>query len=399
MASYLVKILTHARRGAGTTASVRIFRLTGHLATAGPFEWMRDGFPSGSTVTTRLRTDKPLGVLKELEIGHDSIGDVGTGWLLSGVTVIDESKEADTPSSKEAYFPCGRWLGESDVQGDISGPAQVVLYNANIVNRDSGDTQKSRIPRVPIKTCVTSAFAIPEVTKLKQGKRARVAKLDGYAGEDAYFISKDACLFGVSDGVSQWSDEGVDAGLFARALLEGAALSSGSMDAAFKNAQQKKVQGSATLALVKIDKEKSKCIVESVGDSRVVLVRNGHCVEQTIEQEHSFGVPFQLSSNEGRDEPKDALKYEWNIQSRDIIVCGSDGLFDNISEEHVAKIVWKEEHKTAFEKAIALCQAAFVISAQKNGETPYSKAANEALNLAFSGGKSDDITAIVCLVD
>jgi protein phosphatase PTC7 len=189
----------------------------------------------------------------------------------------------------------------------------------------------------------------------------------------------------------------VDAGLFARALTRGAALG-GTLEAAAAQARKENVQGSATMTICKVDLASAKCHSQVLGDSQVAIIRGGKVVERCVEQEHSFGVPFQLSSCEGRDQPKDCLSYEWDLQPNDHIVVGTDGLFDNLGDDDIAKVVTSPENTTVFSKAVGLCQLAFNISQSRVGDTPYSRGANEALNLAFSGGKKDDITAIVAFV-
>jgi len=425
MASYVVKFITHARRGAGTTASVRIYRLTGTDGSYGPSPWLRQGFPSGSIVSTQINTDKWLGKLTEVEVGHDSVGDAGTGWLLSGVKIKPANRSShnrdtkkqgadDDDSEEEAWFPCGKWLGESDSFNGESGPTRVVLSrlegkhppnigeesfprNKSTVDRLNHFPNASTKPAVALKSIEASAFAVPDASKLKQGVRAKVSKHSGWAGEDAYFIGPDLTVFGVADGVSEWRETGVDAGLFSRALVEGA-MRGGTMEAAAAEAQLQNVKGSSTLVICKVDMAASKCLAHVLGDSQIAVVRNGKVVSRSVEQEHSFGVPFQLSSEKGRDQPGDCLEYEWDLRSDDYLVAGTDGLFDNLADDEIARIVSSEQHPKLFHKAVALCQSAFEASQRKTGDTPYSKAASEALNLAFSGGKKDDITAIVCQV-
>ena len=59
-------------------------------------------------------------------------------------------------------------------------------------------------------------------------------------------------------------------------------------------------------------------------------------------QVHSFNCPFQLASAElwpQADSADDADVYEVDLQPGDIIVMGSDGLFDNMWDAELEKIV------------------------------------------------------------
>jgi hypothetical protein len=60
------------------------------------------------------------------------------------------------------------------------------------------------------------------------------------------------------------------------------------------------------------------------------------------QQQHSFNCPFQLASHELRpeaDAPEDADLYEVELMPGDILVVGSDGLFDNMWDDQLESIV------------------------------------------------------------
>lgn len=392
----LFRIVTQARRGAGTTASVRVHHLKDRYgSTVGPFPWIRDqDFSPSSTVLQEvvlpLNSSLDCLALSELCIGHDSMGDAGTGWMLHGVGV----SALPRAPSEEVWFPHRSevWLGESDTQDGHSGPPQVVLTSAAVAN-DTLPSGASALHAIEL-----GAFAIPEASKIRRlGKRGRVTSKEGWAGEDAYFINPQARSFGVADGVSQWAEVGIDAGLFARELIRGAAEVP-TLEHAFEFAKASGLRGSSTLAICKVDLHRAECRCETIGDSQVLLVhRTGRVGKRTLAQEHAFGVPFQLDSDENKDRPGDGLHFTWGLQSGDVLVVGSDGLFDNVGEEDIARLV-TSEGKTCSQLAVLLASKAFDLSQDKRGSSPYSRAASEALNLAFSGGKSDDITVVVARV-
>ena len=84
----------------------------------------------------------------------------------------------------------------------------------------------------------------------------------------------------------------------------------------------------------------------------------------------------------------------------DIIVMGSDGLFDNVSDETILSEVVKltKAGKRASIIAQRLCAVAFNNSVDKDAMTPYCVAATEAFDMVYNGGKKDDITVLVAHV-
>jgi len=88
------------------------------------------------------------------------------------------------------------------------------------------------------------------------------------------------------------------------------------------------------------------------------------------------------------------------VAAGDIIIMGSDGLLDNMSEmemvEEVQRLLAAGAHPSTMAQQIA--KVAFDHSLDKHGVTPYSRAATEAFDMVYSGGKPDDITVLVAVV-
>jgi protein phosphatase PTC7 len=88
------------------------------------------------------------------------------------------------------------------------------------------------------------------------------------------------------------------------------------------------------------------------------------------------------------------------VAAGDIIIMGSDGLLDNMSEmemvEEVQRLLAAGAHPSTMAQQIA--KVAFDHSLDKDGVTPYSRAATEAFDMVYSGGKPDDITVLVAVV-
>ena len=81
----------------------------------------------------------------------------------------------------------------------------------------------------------------------------------------------------------------------------------------------------------------------------------------------------------------------------DVVVMGSDGLFDNLPDDQILSEVQAQLRAGRRPSMIAqhLTALAFNNSIDKHISTPYSMGATEAFNMVYSGGKQDDITVIV----
>ena len=78
--------------------------------------------------------------------------------------------------------------------------------------------------------------------------------------------------------------------------------------------------------------------IANLGDSGVVILGSGGVKFKTPQQEHSFGYPFQVGHQEHSDRPEDALQSVVALKAGDVVVVGTDGLFDNLSEEDAVQI-------------------------------------------------------------
>ena len=59
-------------------------------------------------------------------------------------------------------------------------------------------------------------------------------------------------------------------------------------------------------------------------------------------QQHAFNMPYQLASARllpEADAPEDADVYELDVEPGDVVVLGTDGLFDNMWDDQLAAIV------------------------------------------------------------
>ena len=56
-------------------------------------------------------------------------------------------------------------------------------------------------------------------------------------------------------------------------------------------------------------------------------------------QEHDFGRPFQLGHHKATDKPSDAMLSTFFLEDDDVIVVGTDGLWDNVSEKEILAVI------------------------------------------------------------
>ncbi len=114
---------------------------------------------------------------------------------------------------------------------------------------------------------------------------------------------------------------------------------------------------------------------------------------KTTDLHHDFNFPFQLgASGDGLDFTE--LK-EIEIKEGDIILLGSDGLFDNLFEGEILRLLF-DPHETE-DKAKYIANKAESISWTDDVLTPFEvEAASHGYD--FPGGKMDDISVIVAFV-
>jgi serine/threonine protein phosphatase PrpC len=187
-------------------------------------------------------------------------------------------------------------------------------------------------------------------------------------GEDALYSARYS--LGVADGVGGWSEARppVDSGLYSRALLSAsreycdeAILRGESPNAtrALEFAQKKvKLEGSSTACLV-VAGRNGVIRVSNVGDSGLQIWRRNRLpgaalrVEEAAklwekkyeaeQQQHFFNCPFQLSNRNESDVPSSGLNEDVPVAVGDLIIAGTDGLWDNLGEAEVSSILARFE--------------------------------------------------------
>lgn len=95
---------------------------------------------------------------------------------------------------------------------------------------------------------------------------------------------------------------------------------------------------------------------------------------------HEFNMPFQLANPSILDEtdwPSDADLYNFDICDGDVIIMGSDGLFDNIWNDDLARLVYntvidnKKDMNAAQKLSQRLADLAHFNAQQNDIKTPW----------------------------
>ncbi|GAX73580.1 hypothetical protein CEUSTIGMA_g1031.t1 [Chlamydomonas eustigma] len=259
-----------------------------------------------------------------------------------------------------------------------------------------------------------------------------------YGGEDAHFISSvggGAC--GVADGVGGWQESGVNPADYSRGLMHVASMylegtgpfsqeqrppgplidPRGALHAAH---MRTRVAGSATACVMQLDQARRMLVAANLGDSGFIVVRGGKVIAKSKPLQHYFDCPLQFGCYpdyvEATDTADMADLYRVPLQPGDIVVAGSDGLWDNAFEHEIIEAV--TTNADAQQAANKLAALARVHASDPEFASPYTREAlSQGLDLPWweklfgasfkngrfqlrqlTGGKQDDITVIVSQV-
>lgn len=223
-------------------------------------------------------------------------------------------------------------------------------------------------------------------------------------GEDAHFISTEQAI-GVADGVGGWADLGVNAGHYARELMSNSVSAIGEEPKGFidparvldKAYISTKARGSSTACIVALTNQGVHAV--NLGDSGFIIIRDGCAVFRSPVQQHDFNFTYQLESGNASDLPSSGQVFTFPVMAGDVIVAGTDGLFDNLYHNEVTAVVVHCIRSGLGPQATAqkIANLARKCALDRNRPSPFSSAAKEA-GFRYQGGKLDDITVIVSYV-
>ena len=278
-----------------------------------------------------------------------------------------------------------------------------------------------------IKSVISQQSFFSSYTLVSNG--ISVPRKDKKRGEDAYFIN-DKCI-GVADGVGGWATCGVDPGEFSRKLVEQV---SKNLWTPVKNENDFKQQitksvdytiseipkGSSTLCTLCCGHDKS-IYLYNIGDSGLFQYRYGvnpkdvkestdkevqpswYIVYASDQQLHGFNFPAQLGKQ--GDHPDSGKIEKLDIQKNDLILMGTDGLFDNLFHNVITSLINTTNNVPVTPENISLYLKDIlttivntaVTSSESSNLSPFEYSAGMA-GYKYKGGKPDDITCVLTLV-
>lgn len=159
--------------------------------------------------------------------------------------------------------------------------------------------------------------------------------------------------------------------------------------------------GSCTCVLATLDEKAPLLYTANLGDSGYLLLRKEGLdlvqIFRTKEQQHSFNFPYQVGT--GGDDPAKADSQIHDVKDGDIIILGSDGLWDNLFDIKIIDLVrpFIRDVDTLADPALVaevIATEAEKYSLQQHYMSPFAKGAREYY-YDYMGGKPDDITVIV----
>lgn len=270
-------------------------------------------------------------------------------------------------------------------------------------------------------------------------------------GEDAVMLCPARRCAALADGVGEWSwTYGVNPVTFAEELVQSAVaaghLTVNDMTLPAKERaarmlaeayEQTYSWGSSTALIAALDPSGRSLGVANLGDSGLRIFREPgffpgvELLHRTQEQQHEFNRPFQLTRLPTAadlaylreknlkalekvvalahklklDSPSDAQLYDFSVKEGDIVVLGSDGVFDNLHDGELIDLVSRahfpvgkplEDRVSAL--AAAISRAAVCRSQDNEADTPFSKQARQAGFVNQKGGKEDDVSVVVAVL-
>lgn len=289
-------------------------------------------------------------------------------------------------------------------------------------------------------------------------------------------VLRDVTYFGVADGVGSWRQYGVDPRLFSHKLMEECEnilleachrdkdLGGGKfrrvippgdiLAQAYERVKAENIIGSSTACVALFDCVRHQLHFSNLGDSGIIVLRHiDSDVAGTLKRDRitpraertsdlrvafisqqqlfSFNHPYQLGwtgEELGQDEntsfkaAHDSCTTSIHLRRGDIIIMATDGLFDNVDIDDVAKIALKWEQSVGLIKggdiaarerrwvsgnsmtilsnekvgdlAKELCEQARENSLDNTKDSPFAMLAKDN-DIMWSGGMPDDCTVIV----
>ncbi|KAJ5660308.1 hypothetical protein N7507_006759 [Penicillium longicatenatum] len=199
------------------------------------------------------------------------------------------------------------------------------------------------------------------------------------SGEDAFFVSRigsrqgqsadgaEAVAFAVADGVGGWTESRVDPADFSHGICGYMAGTALSWDQTADKLRPKQllqsgydqvvadpaIKAGGSTASVGVALPDGRVELANLGDSGSVLLRLAAVHHYSVPQTHGFNTPYQLSLIPPKmraqasifggayleDFPRDASVTNVQVQHGDVLILATDGVFDNLNNQDILKLV------------------------------------------------------------
>jgi len=240
----------------------------------------------------------------------------------------------------------------------------------------------------------------------------------GVFGEDACFIARHQTthVAGVADGVGGWRKYGIDPSEFSSRLMKHCADIVKSGD--FEPTRPDLIIGKAFTALAEAPRpvgSSTACVVvvhqntlytANLGDSGFLIYRKGKILHKSQEQTHYFNAPFQLTllpesiETNGfiTDTPENSDMHKIELESGDVVLLATDGLWDNVPEKIIVDVLKNIEPQNIQMICNTIALIARRLSHDEQHKSPFAVKAGE-YGITATGGKPDDITLVLLYIN
>lgn len=162
-----------------------------------------------------------------------------------------------------------------------------------------------------------------------------------HGGDDAYFISDVGNAMGVADGVGGYHSLGINPRPFAERLMRESKLLAltgirDPVEILSSAYAHNDLLGGSTALIATLTPD--YILAANLGDSGFMLVRDGSLILKSSRQFHSSNSPYYLGrkvKGGQKDLPSDADRYQIGVRQNDVLIMGTDGLFDNVDESAI----------------------------------------------------------------
>ncbi|XP_062093966.1 probable protein phosphatase 2C 55 [Humulus lupulus] len=102
-------------------------------------------------------------------------------------------------------------------------------------------------------------------------------------------------------------------------------------------------------------------------------------------------------TNLGSNTPEDAVEVKVAVAPGDVIILGTDGVFDNLFAWEIEEVLEEKEFMDLHSLGVYIASLAVYNSFDEFRETPFSVASTET-GEPCTGGKFDDITVVIARI-